>query len=92
MSLQPVVVAYPCGPPKMPMEIHPAFMEAHGSCRWSEDEEGNWWTECGEGFFFEAGGPIENRAQWCLYCGHKIEPVEFVEPNTEAACDEGVKR
>lgn len=61
MSLQPVVVAYPCGPPKMPMEIHPAFMEAHGSCRWSEDEEGT----------------------WCLYCGHKIEPVGFVEPNSQ---------
>lgn len=37
------------------MEIHPAFMAAHGFCQWSEDEEGN--------------------------CGHKIEPVGFVEPN-----------
>ena len=45
----------------MPMEIHPVFMEAHGSCRWSEDEEGT----------------------WCLYCGHKIEPVGFVEPNSQ---------
>jgi hypothetical protein len=46
-------------------------------CRWSEDEDGNWDTDCGERFYFETGGPIENRARFCHYCGRRIEPVNF---------------
>lgn len=48
-------------------------------CQWSEDDHGNWDTDCDEQFFFETGGPIENRARWCLYCGRRIEPVNFKE-------------
>ena len=51
------------------------------SCRWSEDKDGNWDTACGECFVFDAGGPIENRARWCLYCGRRIEPVNFKRNN-----------
>lgn len=47
------------------------------SCRWSEDEDGNWDTACGEVFVFETGGPTENRAKWCPYCGRRIHPVNF---------------
>jgi hypothetical protein len=47
------------------------------SCRWSEDEDGNWDTACGECFVFETGGPTENRARWCHYCGRRIDPVNF---------------
>ncbi len=52
------------------------------SCRWSEDEDGNWDTACGECFVFEVGGPTENRAKWCPYCGRRIEPVGFFQQNT----------
>lgn len=52
------------------------------ACQWSEDEDGNWDTDCGECFVFEAGGPTENRAKWCFYCGRRIEPVGFFQQNT----------
>lgn len=53
------------------------------TCRWSEDEEGHWGTACGECFVFEVGGPTENRAKWCHYCGRRIEPVGFFEQNDQ---------
>jgi hypothetical protein len=43
------------------------------SCEWTEDEDGNWDTACGECFVFEFGGPKENKARWCQYCGGKLE-------------------
>jgi hypothetical protein len=43
------------------------------SCQWTEDEDGNWSTACGECFVFETGGPKENKAQWCPFCGGKLE-------------------
>jgi hypothetical protein len=55
------------------------------SCRWSEDEDGNWDTDCGERFFFETFGPIENRARWCLYCGRRIKPVNFKQTDESKA-------
>jgi hypothetical protein len=55
------------------------------SCRWLEDDDGNWDTACGERFFFETGGPTENRAKWCLYCGRRIEPVNFKQNNESEA-------
>ena len=47
------------------------------SCQWSEDMEGNWDTACGETFSFHDGGPRENRARWCQYCGGELVAVPF---------------
>ena len=42
------------------------------SCRWKEDEDGNWFTGCMEGFVFMDGGPVENSFKFCCYCGGKL--------------------
>lgn len=43
------------------------------ACRWEADEDGNWWSSCGEGFTFIDGGPVENRLRFCPYCGKRLE-------------------
>ena len=45
------------------------------SCQWSEDLDGNWDTACGETFTFTDGGPKENKAHWCQYCGGELVAV-----------------
>jgi len=45
------------------------------TCQWSEDSDGNWDTSCGETFVFEHGGPKENKARWCQYCGGELVAV-----------------
>ena len=55
-----------------------------GSCQWSEDEDGTWDTACGEKFYFDTGGPNENKANWCLYCGNDLVPVPF--PHNAEVC------
>ena len=48
------------------------------SCQWSEDEDGNWDTACGEKFcFVDGSGPKENKARWCLYCGGQMVAVPY---------------
>ena len=49
------------------------------SCSWTQDEDGNWNTECGGIFIFESGGPSENEAKWCLYCGGSLVSIDFKE-------------
>jgi hypothetical protein len=52
-------------------------------CNWTEDEDGNWWTECGEGFTFSDGTPIENRMRYCCYCGQPLVEQKYVEPEDD---------
>lgn len=47
--------------------------ETSASCAWTEDEDGVWATACGESFVFTDGGPVENRARFCPYCGRSLE-------------------
>jgi uncharacterized Zn-finger protein len=44
----------------------------HTGCRWTEDENGNWFTACGEAHVFIEGGPVENGHRYCPYCGREI--------------------
>lgn len=47
----------------------------HGNpatCRWTEDDDGNWETECGNLYTFIDGGPGENGQKYCGYCGNKL--------------------
>lgn len=37
-------------------------------CKWKQDSDGNWETQCGELFVFETGGPKENQFVWCCNC------------------------
>lgn len=43
-----------------------------GRCVWSEDEDGNWQTECGEMFVMLEGTPTQNLMRFCAYCGSPL--------------------
>lgn len=43
-----------------------------GVCRWTVDEEGTWFSACGEAHVFETGGPQENKHGYCPYCGREV--------------------
>ena len=47
------------------------------TCQWSEDEDGNWDSACGECHTFTTDGPKENKARWCCYCGGELVAVPF---------------
>lgn len=51
------------------------------SCQWSEDEDGVWNTACNERFHFDTGGPKENKAKWCIYCGAELIAVPYPQPS-----------
>jgi rRNA maturation endonuclease Nob1 len=34
-----------------------------------------WFTECGNVFTFDEGGPEENKAKFCQYCGGRLIPI-----------------
>lgn len=48
-----------------------------GPCDWVEDEEGNWFTGCGNAFTFNDGGPRENGAKFCAYCGARLIATRY---------------
>ena len=41
-------------------------------CDWTEDEDGNWASACGETWCFTEGGPKENRVKFCHGCGDRV--------------------
>lgn len=53
-------------------QTHVAVAESH--CVWVQDSDGPWNTSCGHVFEFIDGGPHENGATWCQYCGGKLLP------------------
>lgn len=42
------------------------------TCRWSEDDDGNYETACGETHIFMSGTPSQNQHRYCPYCGREI--------------------
>lgn len=43
-------------------------------CKWTQDEDSNWWTECGEGFVFnEDSHPHKHNFKNCCFCGGLLE-------------------
>lgn len=53
-------------------------------CQWfQEHDEGVWWTDCGNAFVFEDGGPIQNGFKFCGYCGKQLEENKEHEPEPE---------
>jgi len=41
-------------------------------CGWTQTEDGQWDTGCGEVFEFVDAGPEENGFAFCPYCGYGI--------------------
>jgi hypothetical protein len=65
-------------------DIHPnTFLPEYGAgtrrerptdkCLWADNESGVWDTDCGEAFFFENGGPIDNKLRFCGFCGKALK-------------------
>lgn len=48
---------------------------AESHCVWMQDSDGPWNTSCGHVFEFTDGGPHQNDAAWCQYCGGKLLPT-----------------
>jgi hypothetical protein len=47
------------------------------TCTWTEDEDGNWHTECGQIYQFINGTPAaENHYVFCPQCGGRIGEIE----------------
>jgi len=59
--------------------VHPSCLSG---CVWTEDNDGNWFTTCGEGQVFETGGVTENHYRFCPFCGKAIKPGK---PNAEVS-------
>lgn len=49
--------------------------EPRSACEWCVDDEGIFYTACGHSFQFNDGGPRENGARFCQYCGGRISGV-----------------
>lgn len=45
------------------------YAEVKKPCKWTVDGDGVWYTECGNAFVFDTGGPADNKFKVCPYCG-----------------------
>ena len=46
-------------------------------CRWCQDEEGGWMSECGMSFnFIDYNTPLDSGFLFCPGCGREMEVVE----------------
>jgi hypothetical protein len=48
-------------------------------CSWNCTEELLWQADCGGVWQFEDGGPEENNAKYCPFCGKVINPVRYAD-------------
>jgi len=48
-------------------------------CMWTENEDGQWATGCGQIHEFMLEGPAENEYNYCPFCGQLLKPVYFQE-------------
>lgn len=53
--------------------------KAEGTCRWTEDPDGIWYTSCEHAHEFNTGAPEENDHRYCPYCGKMLEAKEHEE-------------
>jgi len=48
-------------------------------CKWTEDDAGDWDSDCGDSFIFNNDGPVENHFKFCPYCGRKLKQINWPE-------------
>lgn len=53
-------------------------------CRWIEDEDGVWNTDCANKFVFIEAGPNENHMFFCCYCGRTLRAKADDDMSTSA--------
>ena len=49
------------------------------SCKWEEDWQGDWETDCGNIFYINEGGPHDNKMKFCCYCGENLKEKRYAE-------------
>ena len=77
----PYGTMYPCKVCMLPTsEVEPAAPATEEKCKWKENEDGWWETECDHAWEFNDGGPKENKAIYCPYCGKKIDAIRWKAP------------
>ena len=52
-------------------------------CKWTQDWEGTWASDCGVEWQFTDGGPESNDMKFCCRCGAVLESVPFVDGEGE---------
>ena len=45
-------------------------------CKWAEDEDGYWHTDCKHSFVMIADAPHEYNMRFCCLCGNPLEEVK----------------
>ncbi len=62
---------------KLERQRNEARESRRASCEWTHDEvHGAWDAGCGGKWEFSDGGPAENKARFCPFCGGKINVNE----------------
>ena len=56
---------------------HKVMAEDRPKCEWTQDDEGNWGTSCGNLHTFIDDGPIENNYKFCPFCGGRLEVTSW---------------
>jgi|GEM_PF-6400132 len=46
-------------------------------CKWTEDSDGNYDTDCGNCFSMIDGTPEENNMRYCNACGRKVNVIHY---------------
>lgn len=62
-------------------QMQARIREMQTPCTWTQQEEGEWETSCGNAFVFEDGTPAENDHKFCPCCGHPLAQ-KLYEPET----------
>lgn len=52
-------------------------------CKWAEDCDGNWDTQCGSAIVMIEGTPFENEYAFCPFCGRIITQQRYEEGGDE---------
>ena len=62
---------------KKQAEINELKAKLEKTCKWSPDEDLNWWTQCGNGFVVgDDPHPTSHNFKHCCYCGGVIEAAQ----------------
>jgi hypothetical protein len=48
-------------------------------CTWTEDDDGNWVTSCGDMYILITGTPGQHGLLFCCYCGGVLDEKRYEE-------------
>jgi hypothetical protein len=54
------------------------YLSQEQKCKWEEDNDANYDTDCGQTFCMTDGTPKENDFKYCTFCGRVIEEVPYM--------------